>query len=151
MVISHSLSRMTKAKTHHLTSMTRIFSSKPKTSFPKISTTTNPRISSSCLLGRGEGETSPPRGKATEGKGGGKEASDQGGILEEASGSKSIPKTQPMPVHDPAKLPSGKPCPPGFNWDGVRLVRNTRGSKKGLLTLPPSFGICIPLNSANKT
>ena len=35
-----------------------------------------------------------------------------------------------MPVHDPKIMPSGKPCPPGFNWDGVRLVRNKKGSKR---------------------
>ena len=35
-----------------------------------------------------------------------------------------------MPSHDPTELPSGKPCPSGFNWDGVRLVRNKRGPKR---------------------
>ena len=35
-----------------------------------------------------------------------------------------------MPIHDPKIMPSGKPCPPGFNWDGVRLVRNKKGSKR---------------------
>ena len=82
------------------------------------------------LFGIGEGETSPPRGEATEGKGGDKKASDQGAIVKEPSGSESTPETKPMPVHDPTKLPGGKPGPPGFNWDGVRLVRNKRGSKR---------------------
>ena len=81
------------------------------------------------LLGIGEGEASPPRGEAVSDQGGG-EALDQGGSIEEPSGSKSIPKVKPMPVHDPKIMPSGKPCPPGFNWDGVRLVRNKKGSKR---------------------
>ena len=63
------------------------------------------------MLGIGEGEASPPRGEAV---------SDS---TEEPSGSRSIPKTKPI-------MPSGKPCPPGFNWDGVRLVRNKKGSKR---------------------
>ena len=76
------------------------------------------------LLGIGEGEASPPRGEAVSDQGGG-EALDQGGSIEEPSGSKSIPKVKPMPIHDPKIMPSGKPCPPGFNWDGVRLVRTS--------------------------
>ena len=35
-----------------------------------------------------------------------------------------------MPIHDPKIMPGGKPCPPSFNWDGVRLVRNKKGSKR---------------------
>ena len=81
------------------------------------------------LLDIGEGEASPPRGEAVSDQGGG-EALDQGGSIEEPSISKSIPKVKPMPVHDPKIMPSGKPCPPGFNWDGVRLVRNKKGSKR---------------------
>ena len=36
----------------------------------------------------------------------------------------------PIPMHDPTRLPSGKPVPKGYNWDGVRLVRNKKGSKR---------------------
>ena len=34
------------------------------------------------------------------------------------------------PIHDPTKYPDGTPVPAGYNWDGVRLVRNKKGSKR---------------------
>ena len=46
---------------------------------------------------------------------------------EASSSSKAKP---PIPMHDPTRLPSGKPVPKGYNWDGVRLVRNKKGSKR---------------------
>ena len=49
------------------------------------------------------------------------------GGAEASSSSKVKP---PIPMHDPARLPSGKPVPKGYNWDGVRLVRNKTGSKR---------------------
>ena len=27
-------------------------------------------------------------------------------------------------------MPDGKPVPEGYNWDGIRLVRNRKGSKR---------------------
>ena len=36
----------------------------------------------------------------------------------------------PAVPHDPTRMPDGEPVPPGFNWDGVRLVRNRRGSRR---------------------
>ena len=32
--------------------------------------------------------------------------------------------------HDPHTMPDGKPVPEGYNWDGIRLVRNKKGSKR---------------------
>ena len=49
------------------------------------------------------------------------------GGAEASSSSKAKP---PIRMHDPARLPSGKPVPKGYNWDGVRLVRNKKGSKR---------------------
>ena len=49
------------------------------------------------------------------------------GGAEASSSSKTKP---PIPMHDPTRLPSGKPVPKGYNWDGVRLVRNKKGSKR---------------------
>ena len=36
----------------------------------------------------------------------------------------------PTVPHDPTRMPDGEPVPLGFNWDGVRLVRNRRGSRR---------------------
>ena len=36
----------------------------------------------------------------------------------------------PTVPHDPTRMPDGEPVPPGFNWDGVRLARNRRGSRR---------------------
>ena len=32
--------------------------------------------------------------------------------------------------HDPTRMPDGSKVPQGYNWDGVRLVRNRKGSKR---------------------
>ena len=48
-----------------------------------------------------------------------------------AEGSEKPEPSKPSStLHDPNTLPSGKPVPPGYNWDGVRLVRNKKGSKR---------------------
>ena len=53
---------------------------------------------------------------------------------------KAKPKPKPKPTpskppegakptfFDPFRLPDGRPVPQGYNWDGVRLVRNKKGS-----------------------
>ena len=51
---------------------------------------------------------------------------------------KAKPKPKPTPskppegakstLFDPFRFPDGRPVPQGYNWDGVRLVRNKKGS-----------------------
>ena len=45
---------------------------------------------------------------------------------------KSIPSKPPegakLALFDPFRFPHGRPVPRGYNWDGVRLVRNKKGS-----------------------
>ena len=40
------------------------------------------------------------------------------------------PPSDPTDLFDPTKYPDGTPVPAGYNWDGVRLVRNKKGSKR---------------------
>ena len=50
---------------------------------------------------------------------------------------KPKPKAKPIPskppegakpaLFDPFRFPDGRPVPRGYNWDGVRLVRNKKG------------------------
>ena len=61
-----------------------------------------------------------------------------------SSGSRDKPPAEPKPKPKPSKppegtqsklfdafrFPHGRPVPQGFNWDGVRLVRNKEGSKR---------------------
>ena len=43
----------------------------------------------------------------------------------------STPKaSSTLPRHDPKTMPDGKKVPKGYNWDGVRLVRDKKGSKR---------------------
>ena len=35
-----------------------------------------------------------------------------------------------LPRHDPKTMPDGRKVPKGYNWDGVRLVRDKKGSKR---------------------
>ena len=53
---------------------------------------------------------------------------------------KAKPKPKPIPsrppegakptLYDPFRFPDGRPVPRGYNWDGVRLVRNKKGSAR---------------------
>ena len=40
------------------------------------------------------------------------------------------PPSEPTDLFDPTRYPDGTPVPAGYNWDGVRLVRNKKGSKR---------------------
>ena len=40
------------------------------------------------------------------------------------------PPSDPTGLFDNTKYPDGTPVPAGYNWDGVRLVRNKKGSKR---------------------
>ncbi|OLP98785.1 hypothetical protein AK812_SmicGene18734 [Symbiodinium microadriaticum] len=40
------------------------------------------------------------------------------------------PPSDPTGLFDPTRYPDGTPVPAGYNWDGVRLVRNKKGSKR---------------------
>ena len=42
---------------------------------------------------------------------------------------KEVAKPPPRP-HDPTVMPDGTPVPKGYNFDGVRLVRNKKGSQR---------------------
>ena len=42
---------------------------------------------------------------------------------------KEVAKPPPRP-HDPSVMPDGTPVPKGYNFDGVRLVRNKKGSQR---------------------
>ena len=102
------------------------------------------------LFGIGEGETSLPRGEATEGKGGDKKASDH----RELSKNHQAPKALPKPNLCLYMI--------RLSCLAVNLVLQaltgmvsdlfvTNEDPKGLLTLPLSFGACTPLNNAKKT
>ena len=51
------------------------------------------------------------------------------GSLTDKPDSDSKPK-HGITSHDPHTMPDGKPVPEGYNWDGIRLVRNKKGSKR---------------------
>ena len=51
------------------------------------------------------------------------------GSSTDKAGSDSQPKPSST-IHDPYTMPDGKPVPEGYNWDGIRLVRNKKGSKR---------------------
>ena len=51
------------------------------------------------------------------------------GSLTDKPDSDSKPKRS-ITSHDPHTMPDGKPVPEGCNWDGIRLVRNKKGSKR---------------------
>ncbi|CAE7494367.1 GIP, partial [Symbiodinium sp. CCMP2456] len=55
----------------------------------------------------------------------------KGSGLEEVAKSASPAKAEPVASsHDPTMMPDGTPVPPGYNFDGIRLVRNKRGSQR---------------------
>eukprot|EP00439_Symbiodinium_sp_Y106_P003807 s9334_g1.t1 len=51
------------------------------------------------------------------------------GSLTDKPDSDSKPKHS-ITSHDPHTMPDGEPVPEGYNWDGIRLVRNKKGSKR---------------------
>ena len=48
------------------------------------------------------------------------------------------PSSDSAGLFDPTKYPDGTPVPAGYNWDGIRLVRNKKGSKRPL-DVPSEF------------
>ena len=60
----------------------------------------------------------------------GKEVVTESVVAPEIPSSSSEGIAAKMTKHDPTRMPDGKPVPAGYNWDGVRLVRNKRGSKR---------------------
>ena len=69
------------------------------------------------------------------------------------------PKPKPKPskppegakceLFDPFKFPDGRPVPQGFDWDGVRPVRNKKGCKRPAGC--QHSGITIHRTNARKT
>ena len=74
-------------------------------------------------------EEKPPHDEGL--PGGTSSPSDRGGrgSSTDKPGSDSKPKPSTS-SHDPFTMPEGKPVPEGYNWDGIRLVRNKKGSKR---------------------
>ena len=75
---------------------------------------------------KGEGEGSA----GDQVSGVGKEVVTESVVAPEIPSSSSEGIAAKMTKHDPTRMPDGKPVPAGYNWDGVRLVRNKRGSKR---------------------
>ena len=52
-------------------------------------------------------------------------------IPESSKAATTEPKaSSTLPRHDPKTMPDGRKVPKGYNWDGVRLVRDKKGSKR---------------------
>ena len=47
-----------------------------------------------------------------------------------AEADKSKTQKKSVTSHDPTRMPDGKPVPLGYNFDGIRLVRNKRGAQR---------------------